>query len=65
MKKSMHSATILALILTSMLASSASAQDASEREPLGTLQLIERPSSSPVVTIRVVFDAGSAEDPDD
>ena len=32
------------------------------REPLGETQLVARPSSSNVVTIRIVFDAGSAED---
>lgn len=35
------------------------------REPLGQTELITQPSASPIVTIRVVFDAGSAEDPDD
>lgn len=34
----------------------------SEREPLGELGVIEQPSETPVVTIRVVFNAGSAED---
>lgn len=33
------------------------------REPLGEVQLVARPTDSPMVTIRVVFDAGSAEDP--
>lgn len=33
------------------------------REELGVAQLVEAKSGSPVVTLRVVFDAGSAEDP--
>lgn len=33
------------------------------REPLGQVRLVARPTTTPVVTIRVVFDAGSAEDP--
>lgn len=34
------------------------------REDLGVAQLVESPSDAPIVTLRVVFDAGSAEDPD-
>ncbi len=37
---------------------------APEREDLGVLELIEMRSGSPMVTLRVAFDAGSAEDPD-
>lgn len=33
------------------------------REELGVAQLVEAQSGSPVVTLRVVFDAGSVEDP--
>lgn len=33
------------------------------REPLPGLRLVEQPSSSPVLDVRVVFDAGSADDP--
>jgi zinc protease len=33
------------------------------REPLAGLRLVELPSSSPVLDVRVVFDAGSADDP--
>jgi zinc protease len=33
------------------------------REPLGAIRLVEQRSELPVVTLRVVFDAGSAEDP--
>jgi zinc protease len=36
---------------------------ADERLPLGTLQIVEMHSEAPTVTLRVVFDAGSAEDP--
>lgn len=37
---------------------------AEQREPLADApRLVARPSQSPIVTIRVVFDAGSAEDP--
>ena len=35
-----------------------------EREDLGVAQLVEARSDSPIVTLRVVFDAGSAEDPE-
>lgn len=35
-----------------------------EREDLGVAQLVEARSASPIVTIRVVFDVGSAEDPE-
>jgi zinc protease len=35
-----------------------------EREPLGKAQLVERKSDSPVIDLRVVFEAGSASDPE-
>lgn len=34
-----------------------------ERAPLGTLQVVEMHADSPTISIRVVFDAGSSEDP--
>lgn len=58
----------LLTVLLFLTPSSLSAQEEdtpteTEREPLGDIQLVTHPTGSAMVTIRVVFDAGSAEDP--
>ena len=60
----LHYTVAVLMVLWPLNPSLLSAQDGEiEREPLGAIQLVADQTGSAMVTIRVVFDAGSAEDP--